>query len=188
MRRSCLLLATASLLLNLSSARVAKDLVTSLPDIGFLPSDWYSGFLTVNENKTLHYVFVTSLSDPENDPVMVWLEGGPGCSSMLTLFNGHGPFTFDDGDYQIRKNAYSWNRRVNMLYIEQSAGVGYSWTRSDNDMHTTDLLAAKDLFAALQDWYSKWSEFRKNDLYLAGYSYGGVYVPYQAYEIIQWNN
>ena len=44
-------------------------------------------------------------------------------------------------------------------------------------MHTTDLLAAKDLFAALQDWYSKWSEFRKNDLYLAGYSYGGVYVP-----------
>lgn len=64
----------------------ASDYVMGLPDCDRLNSDWFSGYLKVNENKALHYVFVTSMDDYQKDPVVVWFNGGPGCSSLLALF------------------------------------------------------------------------------------------------------
>ena len=63
-----------------------KDVVLGLPECDGLPSPWYSGYLSASPSKHLHYVFVSSLSDPANDPVVVWFNGGPGCSSLLALF------------------------------------------------------------------------------------------------------
>jgi len=64
-----------------------KDEVLGLPECGNgLPTPWYSGYLAASSTKHLHYVFVTSLGDPDNDPVVVWFNGGPGCSSLLALF------------------------------------------------------------------------------------------------------
>lgn len=75
-----------------------QDEVLGLPDCGQqLPTPWYSGYLTASPSKRLHYVFVASLSDPDTDPVVVWFNGGPGCSSLLALFAEHGPFVIDDG-------------------------------------------------------------------------------------------
>ncbi len=77
-------------MLGLSAVLGARkdDLVTSLPNCGEkLPTNWYSGFLEVNANKSLHYVFVESMSDKaKDDPVVIWFTGGPGCSSMVALF------------------------------------------------------------------------------------------------------
>jgi hypothetical protein len=63
-----------------------QDLVLALPECNALPSAWFSGYLTASPTKRLHYVFVTSLDDPQHDPVVVWFNGGPGCSSLLALF------------------------------------------------------------------------------------------------------
>jgi carboxypeptidase C (cathepsin A) len=64
-----------------------RDEVLGLPGIDqALPTVWYSGYLKASATKHLHYVFVTSLSDPDNDPIVLWFNGGPGCSSMLALF------------------------------------------------------------------------------------------------------
>ena len=82
-------LATAVLTLLFSTSVLAarpKDLVVGLPEVGEVSSPWYSGYLTASPSKRLHYVLVTSLSDPANDPVVVWFNGGPGCSSLLALF------------------------------------------------------------------------------------------------------
>lgn len=101
----------------------------------------FSGYLeTGNLNRSLHYVYVNSANGDNNtDPVTLWLNGGPGCSSMLgtqTINIGFiqeiGPYVLPDGvDYKtddpLVENPYSWNKRSNLLFIESPAGVGYSY-------------------------------------------------------------
>lgn len=107
----------------------------SLPDCDRLDTEWYSGHLRVSDSKQLHYVFVASQADPANDPVVVWFNGGPGCSSLLALFQEHGPFVIDDGEYSLKKNPEPWNKRANILYIESPAGVGFSYAKNISDLN-----------------------------------------------------
>jgi len=73
-------------LVAVSMAAPAADVAGQLPGAPAWPSTTYSGFLDVSSTKQLHYVFATSMSTtPETDPVVVWFNGGPGCSSMLGL-------------------------------------------------------------------------------------------------------
>lgn len=140
-------LATASLVLlaflgfttHVVNAARAQDLVIGLPDIDRLNADWYSGYLDATPTKHLHYVFVTSLTDPINDPVVVWFNGGPGCSSLLALFQEHGPYVIDDGEYYIKTNPEPWNKRANVLYIESPAGVGFSIAELISDYQHNDM-------------------------------------------------
>jgi carboxypeptidase C (cathepsin A) len=83
---SVVLLALLGLSAKVAQAARMQDLVLGLPDIDRLNADWYSGYLDASPTKHLHYVFVTSLTDPINDPVVLWFNGGPGCSSLLALF------------------------------------------------------------------------------------------------------
>ena len=57
----------------------------------------------------------------------MWFNGGPGCSSMLGFSQEHGPYVMEDGGTTFHYNEYSWNKEVNMLYIESPAGVGFSY-------------------------------------------------------------
>jgi len=118
----------------------------------------------------------------------VWLNGGPGCSSMLGLFVEHGPKIVDGADSKnhYKNNDYSWNKNANVLYIESPAGVGFS-KAAENDMKTNDLLQSKDLYTALSAWFDKFDDFKDNELYISGESYGGIYVPYLAYQVYQNN-
>lgn len=61
------------------------------------------------------------------DPVVVWLNGGPGCSSLLGFVQENGPFLFKgiDPNFQNNEN-FTWNKNANMLYIESPPGVGFS--------------------------------------------------------------
>ena len=84
--------------------------MTQLPDAPAFPSDTYSGYLTVSDTKSLHYTFATSLSStPTTDPVVIWFNGGPGCSSMLGFMQENGPIIVDDGETQFKLNDYPWN-------------------------------------------------------------------------------
>lgn len=100
----------------------------------------YSGYLKVSDTKSLHYVFVESMDKPDTDPVVIWFNGGPGCSSMLAFMQEHGPYVIDDGENTLKKNPFPWNMRANMLYIESPAGVGYSKADKDNgDLTQNDI-------------------------------------------------
>ena len=180
MKKSLSVTFAVALLFGMASAAPKAERVQALPDCGPLPSAWYSGYLTVSETKALHYVYVESLGNVTGDPVLIWLNGGPGCSSLLGAFSENGPYVFDDGENVIKPNPFSWNERANMLYIESPAHIGFSiggpndWTYNDNSQSI-------DLFAALQDFYTKFPERLPNPLWISGESYAGIYGPFLAF-------
>lgn len=165
----------------------AADLIeTQLPGCN-TDVHMFSGYLTVNSNKELHYVLVESQDRWNKDPLIIWFNGGPGCSSMLGMFMEIGPCVFDDGNYTIFDNPFPWNNRSNVLFIEQPAGVGYSWASGNADLLQNDLTSSNDNLEAVLSFFKKFPEFVGRDTYVAGESYAGIYVPYLAMKIHQWN-
>lgn len=156
------------------------DKVQYLPDAGPLPTAWYSGYLDVTVTKKLHYIYVESQDKPASDPVVIWLNGGPGCSSLLGAFSENGPFVFDDGQNILKPNQYAWNKRANILYIESPAHIGFSMG-GPNDYNFTDMSQSVDLFTALQSFYQLFPELLNNGLWITGESYAGIYGPYLAW-------
>ena len=163
-----------------------KKLFAPGPDadkIGTLPNctldvPAYSGYLkTKADTRKLHYVFIGS-QDKDSDPVVLWFNGGPGCSSLEGLFQEHGPCVIKDDSPEMIQNPFSWNQRAHVVYIESPAGVGYSIAETDGDWYQNDYTQSQDLFEALLDFYEKFPTLKTNDLYISGESYAGIYVPY----------
>ena len=176
---ACLLLLFST---QVQAANKLKDRVQGLPNVvNPLPSKWYSGYLSVTQSKALHYVLVESLNNVTTDPLLLWFNGGPGCSSMEGLFAELGPFIFDDGENIIKPNPYPWNMNASVLYIESPAGVGFSIANNTDDFKHSDISQSEDLFAGLQDFFNAFPDMRANEIYITGESYAGVYVPYLAW-------
>ena len=144
-----LLAATATMAISFVSAAPIEDQVYSIPGYpAFDNFGMYSGYVELSgTSKRIHYLFVESQRDKMNDPVLIWYNGGPGCSSMLAWAQEHGPFLQSDTSLNFTKNEHSWNKELNVLYIEQPAGVGYSYCDKDNrpqDCNHTDNTMAHD--------------------------------------------
>ena len=119
---------------------------------------------------------------------MVWFNGGPGCSSMLGYLKEIGPYIMDDGESAFKPNPYSWNREANLLFIEAPAGVGYSYCDKDAVCEDfDDFNSSLDNLDAMLSFFKKFPEYAKHKLYLSGESYAGVYVPYLAWRMHQYN-
>lgn len=163
----------------------SESQVTSLPGFsGTIPSKHYAGYVTVNEThgRELYYYFVESEFNPATAPVVLWLNGGPGCSSFDGFIYEHGPFKFapaTDADSlpELTLNAYSWNKAANVLYVDSPAGVGFSYSKTRADYITGDLQTASDTHAFLLKWFQDFPEFQKNPFFITGESYAGIYVP-----------
>ena len=128
-----------SLLAAGAMAVYETDRMGDLPDAPPFTTDVFSGYLDVSNTKQLHYVFATSENDPENDPLIIWFNGGPGCSSMLAFMQENGPLAVDDGEDYIKTNPEPWTRRANMLWLESPAGVGWSTAYASDDWKQNDM-------------------------------------------------
>ena len=172
-----------------ASAKPEDHRVTSLPEMGtFDKYGAFSGYLDIPDtSKKIHYLFFEAQEDSENAPVLIWFNGGPGCSSMLGFMQENGPFKLESGGSKFHEDEYSWNRETNILYIEQPAGVGYSYCEGVKDCAFDDHKSGKDNLTSVLEWYKLFPEFGKNELYISGESYGGVYVPYLAHYIVKHN-
>ncbi|XP_030067878.1 lysosomal protective protein [Microcaecilia unicolor] len=163
--------------LQVESAPMA-DQIIDLPGMDRKPTfRQYSGYLHVSENIYLHYWFVESQNDPSNCPVVLWLNGGPGCSSLEGLLTEHGPFQIHTDGKTLKHNPYSWNLLANVLYLESPAGVGFSYSKNKEDYRTSDSKVARNNYLALIDFFRLFPEYSKNELFLTGESYGGFYIP-----------
>ena len=157
----------------------SDDLVTSLDQMPDLSFGMYSGYLPIGTTaKKLHYVAALSQNDPATDPVIVWFNGGPGCSSMLGWAQEHGPYVMEDGTDSFVHNDYAWNMEANLFYIESPAGVGFSVCGKPEECKFDDNNSAEDnLLAILSLFTDKFPELQRNPLWISGESYAGVYVP-----------
>lgn len=84
----------------------------------------YAGYINIGDEygQFMFYWFVESQRDPKNDPVLLFLNGGPGASSMLGFFTELGPFRPDSEmavDITISINPFSWNRIANIIFLER---------------------------------------------------------------------
>ena len=107
---------------------------------------------------------------------------------MLGFIQEHGPYLLKDGaaEFDFTLNELSWNKEANMLYIEQPAGVGFSFGDCDakpEQCFYDDNNMAEENLVSLLNWFKKFPEFKTNDLYISGESYAGIYVPYTVNQI-----
>ncbi|KAL5546696.1 hypothetical protein UlMin_006383 [Ulmus minor] len=164
------------------------DKIKKLPGQPSVKFQQFSGYVTVDEKKqrALFYYFVEAQKDPHSKPLVLWLNGGPGCSSVgAGAFTEHGPFLPTNGKTLI-KNEYSWNREANMLYLESPAGVGFSYSANKSFYSTlNDKIAARDSLVFLLGWFGKFPEYKNIDFFIAGESYAGHYVPQLAHLILK---
>ena len=183
------MLSLLPLLLAAVTAQPSSHQVKSLPKFPPLKTPMYSGYLDIpnSDGKSLHYLFVYSQNNPVTDPVVLWLNGGPGCSSMEGAFMENGPYIFDEFNSSAFLNPNTWNKNASMLYIEAPAGVGYSILGSLANNNTNDNQTAQDNLQALLKFFNYFPTFAANEFYISGESYAGIYVPSLAYFIVESN-
>uniref|UniRef100_A0A4W5RF48 Carboxypeptidase n=1 Tax=Hucho hucho TaxID=62062 RepID=A0A4W5RF48_9TELE len=161
------------------------DEIKFLPGLQKQPNfKQYSGYFNVADNKHLHYWFVESQKDPAASPVVLWLNGGPGCSSLDGLLTEHGPFLIQNDGMSLEYNPYSWNMIANVLYLESPAGVGFSYS-DDSNYTTNDTEVSMNNYLALKEFFKAFPEYIKNEFFLTGESYGGIYIPTLAERVME---
>nr|CAI5869722.1 unnamed protein product [Callosobruchus analis] len=144
----------------------------------------YAGYFTVNKrfNSNQFFWFFPSKGDYKNDPVLLWLQGGPGWPSMFGLFMENGPIAVDKNS-RLKIREHSWTNNHSVLYIDNPVGTGFSFTDNDDGYARNETQVGKELYIALQQFFTLFPELRKNDFFATGESYAGKYVPALAYTI-----
>ncbi|PWA80931.1 peptidase S10, serine carboxypeptidase, Alpha/Beta hydrolase fold protein [Artemisia annua] len=149
--------------------------------------DQYSGYVTVDPDhgKALFYYLTESPINSSTNPLLLWLQGGMGCSSlgygaMMEL----GPFRVNADHKTLSRNKYAWNNISNVLFLESPAGVGFSYS---NMSETGDAIIANDSYAFLLNWLERFPEYKERDFYIAGEEYAAHYISQLAYSILQKN-
>ncbi|XP_065000588.1 serine carboxypeptidase II-3-like isoform X4 [Musa acuminata AAA Group] len=155
--------------------------------------DQYGGYVTVDDRsgRALFYYFAVSAGNQSSSkPLLLWLNGGPGCSSFgIGAMQELGPFRVMSDGSTLYRNPYAWNSVANVLFLESPAGVGFSYSNTTSDYSNSgDKKTAEDAFVFLVNWMERFPEYKGRDFYIAGESYAGHYVPQLAYTILQQKN
>ncbi|XP_068636922.1 serine carboxypeptidase 1-like [Aristolochia californica] len=153
--------------------------------------DQYSGYVTVDPDhgRALFYYFVESPQNASTNPLVLWLNGGPGCSSlgagaMMEL----GPFRVNSDGKSLYGNDYAWNNAANVIFLESPAGVGFSYSNTTSDYDQSgDNRTAIDTYTFLVNWLERFPQYKSRDFFITGESYAGHYVPQLAQLILQKN-
>jgi len=128
----------------------------------------------------------TPPSDGDGRPVILWLSGGPGCSSLLALFGENGPYRIDPTTGDAVPNMFSWTEAgATVIWLDQPVGTGYSY--GGVPRHNTEPGVAEDVWTFLKCWFKKFS-YEGRPLEIFGESYAGHYVPALAREILRRND
>lgn len=145
----------------------------------------YSGFFTVDKkfNSTMFFWYFpvenASIVDP---PVLLWLQGGPGATSLFGLFEENGPFYIGKQLKAIPRE-YSWHKTHHLIYIDNPVGTGFSFTDSDEGYSRNEIEVAENLYQALVQFFRLFPNLQKRPFYVSGESYAGKYIPAIGYTI-----
>lgn len=167
------------------------DLVTKLPgydaskniDLDF---GLYAGYMTIDQDagRSLYYTFAESKSQSSKHPLVLWLNGGPGCSSIGGGFLSElGPF-YPDKHKGLSSNPHSWNKDANVIFVDSPANVGFSHSDDPADLAVGDFRVTADLVQFLKLFLKRFPAYENRPFWVSGESYGGHYVPNLAASIL----
>ena len=151
----------------------------------------YAGYVTVDAaaGRALFYYLAEAAGNVSaaSRPLLLWLNGGPGCSSLgYGAMEELGPFRVKSDGKTLYRNPYAWNNAANVLFLESPAGVGFSYSNTTADYSRSgDNKTAEDALLFLLNWMDRFPEYKGRDFYLAGESYAGHYVPQLAHAIVR---
>ncbi|XP_057965128.1 serine carboxypeptidase 2-like [Malania oleifera] len=182
--------------------KMEDDLIIDLPG---MPSagvtfKQYAGYVTVDELKgrSLFYYFVEAIHDPSSKPLILWLNGGPGCSSFgvgamgdwsIIIWGGWTKLSSRPANPVSKAPWLGGGKRVaNVLFVESPAGVGFSYSNTTSDYNLSgDKRTAEDTYTFLMRWFKRYPLYKNRDFYIMGESYSGFYIPELADTIIKRN-
>lgn len=172
--------------LNKGQIPLAQNLSrVSLTDkIGFRS---HAGFFTVCEkyNSNLYFWYFPPFSKVDSAPIILWLQGGPGGSSLFGLFEELGPLKAKKEGFALRR--YHWALDYHLIFIDNPVGTGFSFTENSQGYCNNEDCVAQGLFNSLQQFLKLFPKLRHNDMYLTGESYAGKYIPTLAMKIHEEN-
>ncbi|XP_058735391.1 serine carboxypeptidase-like 50 [Vicia villosa] len=150
-----------------------------------------TGYLPVSptSNSSIFYTFYeaqNSTSPLSQTPLLIWLQGGPGCSSMIANFYELGPYRVTKS-LTLQPNHGSWNRIFGLLFLDSPIGTGFSVASTTQEIPTDQTGVAKHLFAAITRFVQLDPVFKHRPIYITGESYAGKYVPAIGYYILEKN-
>ena len=167
-----------------------KYVVKSLPGLNGMnfPTKQWAGQIPIPYAGEDHYgglffwLFepnVTSVEEKAEKPLIVWLNGGPGCSSLDGLFIEVGPFRVMPNK-DIAVNHLSWHNEGYLLFIDQPIGTGYSYVNRDckfcDYVHNQSAVNSH-MYSAMQSLFVIFPFLKEKDVIIAGESYAGHYIP-----------
>ena len=165
---------------------------TSIPDVNFDIGESYAGTLSIDGNSSnpnrLWFWFFPSTNPSASDEITLWLNGGPGCSSLDGLLQENGPFLWQPGTYDPIPNPYSWTNLTNMIWVDQPIGTGLSpaapgapaGIKNEGDV-------AKQFMGFWKNFINTF-DMKGRKVYLTGESYAGQYIPYIAEAMLEAND
>lgn len=148
-------------------------------------SQW-TGTIDVSGEHRLFYWFAESRNDPTTDPIVIWMNGGPGSSSMTTLFNEIGPCWLAPDASDPEANPWSWNRNASLLFLDQPAGVGFSTVAEGGHVPSQDMDGAEDFQQFLNIFFHDvFPDKAALPIHVAAESYGGHYASTYVHHIVE---
>lgn len=131
----------------------------------------YTGWLNIGP-KHLFFWYFESQNDPANDPLTLWMTGGPGDSSMIGLFQEIGPCLINEHGNGTAPNPWAWSRNSSLLFVDQPVDVGFSYIDEGHDVAKDSQEAAVDMHRFLQLFVSEiFPQKRSAPIHLSGESY-----------------
>ncbi|KAK9848936.1 hypothetical protein WJX84_006787 [Apatococcus fuscideae] len=136
---------------------------------------------------SMFYLYVKArASQPEKQPLVLWMTGGPGCSSELAFFYENGPYHITE-NLGLELSEYGWDVNNNMIYVDQPINTGFSYSEDARDTIYNEHGVAADMLDFMHAFFAAHPELIDNPLYITGESYAGHYVPAVSYAIFKHN-
>ncbi|GAB5591565.1 Cell death protease [Umbelopsis nana] len=174
---------------NIVSAAEAEDyLITTLPgasDLGNITQ--YAGHIEISaqHNANIFFWLLNSQNVKSSNKLIIWLNGGPGCSSMDGMFLENGPYRVNP-DLSLNISVGGWQDHANIVFVDQPVGTGFSFANTDS--YVTNMTQVATSFTTFLDlFFQVFPERATNELYIAGESFAGTYIPYIAHQMLQEN-
>uniref|UniRef100_A0A0C9R6U3 Putative secreted carboxypeptidase n=1 Tax=Amblyomma americanum TaxID=6943 RepID=A0A0C9R6U3_AMBAM len=144
----------------------------------------YSGYITVNETtgSNLFFLFIEAQNNSSEAPLMLWVQGGPGLSSLFGQFLQNGPIGINASGGLFHRNL-TIQKDVNIIYLDVPVGAGFSFTRNKSGFARSLQDITVDIREFLSQFEKLFCEYSGRDFYVAGESYGARYAVSLAHSL-----